>query len=277
MTGSSHKRDPHGGADPYSKLSHAQDRRRRTIPMVIGGTVVVVAICAIVAILATRSDDTDSGAAAGTGAAAAANAEQETADITVTGEPLPSMPEMAPGSYFTDTSTDKAIGMPAPSIDGSSFDGSPVKVDTGDGTPRVIVFVAHWCPHCQAEVPKIEKWLQANGLPADVELYAVATGTSDQRPNFPPSKWLQKEGWTVPTMVDDQQGTAAEAYGLSSFPFFVAVDANGKVVARTSGELEVSQFEALLAAARASGTAGTVPGSGAASPGGAAASSTVKP
>ena len=39
MTGSSHKRDPHGGADPYSKLSHAQDRRRRTIPMVIGGTV----------------------------------------------------------------------------------------------------------------------------------------------------------------------------------------------------------------------------------------------
>ena len=44
MTGSSHKRDPHGGADPYSKLSHAQDRRRRTIPMVIGGTVVVVAL-----------------------------------------------------------------------------------------------------------------------------------------------------------------------------------------------------------------------------------------
>jgi len=113
MTGSSHKRDPHGGADPYSKLSHAQDRRRRTLPMVIGGTVVVVAICALIAILATRSDDTDSGAAAGTGAAAAADAKQETAEITVTGEPLPSMPEMAPGSYFTDVSTDKAIGMPS--------------------------------------------------------------------------------------------------------------------------------------------------------------------
>ncbi|HMU79569.1 MAG TPA: TlpA disulfide reductase family protein [Microthrixaceae bacterium] len=242
MTGSSHKRDPHGGADPYSKLSHAQDRRRRTIPMVIGGTVVVVAICALVAILATRSDDTDSGAAAGTGAAAAANAEQETADITVTGEPLPSMPEMAPGSYFTDVSTDKAIGMPAPSIDGSSFDGTPVKVDTGDGTPRVIVFVAHWCPHCQKEVPAIQQWIDDGNLPKGVEIVYVSTGVAPERGNYPVSDWIEKEGVTPKVVLDDDQSAAASDYGLSGFPYFVMIDGQGKVVARGSGEIPMDVF-----------------------------------
>ena len=93
MTGSNRKRDPHGGADPYSRLSQAQERRKMTYPLVIGATVLVVALCALIAFLATRSDDDGSSAAAGTGAAAAADAKQETAEVTVTGEPLPQMPK----------------------------------------------------------------------------------------------------------------------------------------------------------------------------------------
>ena len=44
-------------------------------------------------------------------------------------------------------------------------------------------------------------------------------------------------------------------YGLSGFPFFVAVDSSGKVVERASGELTTQQFDALLAAARSGGSA----------------------
>lgn len=226
-------------------------------PWVLGGIVaVVVLVLGLVAILSTTGGKDDDGDFA------------QNRPVTVAGTALPAEP--------SDGSDDPSIGLIAPEVSGQNFEG--IDVSIGHGAPTLVVFLAHWCPHCQAEVPKIEQWLRANGMPADVQLYAVATGTSDQRPNFPPAKWLQKEGWTVPTMVDDQNGTAADAYGLSSFPFFVAVDANGKVVARTSGELELSQFEALLAAAKAGGSTGTVPGSGAASPGGAAASSTtVKP
>jgi hypothetical protein len=54
----------------------------------------------------------------------------------------------------------------------------------------------------------------------------------------------------VPTLADSDDKQAADAFGLSAFPFFVAVDASGEVVARTSGELTTEQFADLLDRAR---------------------------
>ena len=115
-----------------------------------------------------------------------------------------------------------------------------------DGRPKLVLFVAHWCPHCQREVPALASWLRSNGKPPGVYLYAVATGTTSDRPNYPPSAWLQREGWTVTTIADDGNETAADAFGLSAYPFFVAVDGSGKVVARASGELSISSLQTLL-------------------------------
>lgn len=245
MTGSNRKRDPHGGADPYSKLSQAQERKKMTYPLVIGGTILVVAVCALVAFLATRSGDDDSSAAAGTGAAAAANAKQQTADITVSGEPLPQMPETN-GQYFTDPATDKGIGLPAPKIEGESFDGSTVTVDPTDGTPKVIVFVAHWCPHCQKEVPLVQEWIDAGLVPDGVELFAVSTAVAADRPNYPPSEWIAGVGWEPPVLLDNPDQAAASAYGLGGYPFFVLIGADGKVVQRGSGEIPENDFVTLL-------------------------------
>ncbi len=245
-----------------------QSERTSRVPWIIGGVIALVLVVLVVAVALTRKSDTPVATGGGSGnPGTVVSGGLSYGTVKVTGTPLPTLTQGATGA------SDPAVGQVAPTLQGVTMSEQPITIG-GDGKPKVVMFLAHWCPHCQAEVPRIEQWLKANGMPADVQLYAVATGTSDQRPNFPPSKWLQKEGWTVPTMVDDQNGTAADAYGLSSFPYFVAVDANGKVVARTSGELEMSQFEDLLAAARSGGTTGTVPGSGAASPGGAAASST---
>jgi cytochrome c biogenesis protein CcmG/thiol:disulfide interchange protein DsbE len=113
----------------------------------------------------------------------------------------------------------------------------------------VVMFVAHWCPHCQKEVPLITAHLGGK-LPGDVDLFAVSTGVDQTAPNYPPGAWLRKENWPVPTLVDDAQGSAAKAYGLSGFPYFVVVDASGKVVDRASGEIPVEQFDALINAAR---------------------------
>ena len=51
-------------------------------------------------------------------------------------------------------------------------------------------------------------------------------------------------------LVDDQDSTAAQAYGLSGYPTFVVIDANGKVVDRQSGEKSIDQFNAMLQEAR---------------------------
>ena len=51
-------------------------------------------------------------------------------------------------------------------------------------------------------------------------------------------------------MADSDDGAAATAYGLTSFPYFVAVDGEGNVVARVSGELSTAQLDQLVTLAR---------------------------
>jgi thiol-disulfide isomerase/thioredoxin len=195
----------------------------------IGAVVVLGALGVLAIILSRSSSDTK------------VRAQMiETSAVTVTGPTLPVMNDAAAG-----TAADPALGQVAPRLAGQSFDGAMASVEPGSG-PMLVVFVAHWCPHCQREVPKIAGWAPG-GSRNGVAIRAVATGTSKDLPNYPPSAWLTNEKFDVPTMVDDADGTAANAYGLNSFPYFVALDAGGKVVARGSGELTVEQFDALLA------------------------------
>ncbi len=98
-------------------------------------------------------------------------------------------------------------------------------------------------------------WLKQGGLPAGVQLTTVATGTSADAPNYPPSAWLEKNDWPSPIMADSTHADAAAAFGLESYPYFVWVDGDGKVVGRASGELTTDQIESVVQqlAAQASG------------------------
>ena len=48
---------------------------------------------------------------------------------------------------------------------------------------------------------------------------------------------------TAPTLADDEEGTAAAAMGLSSYPFFVVVRPDGTVAERTAGDIGADEFE----------------------------------
>jgi thiol-disulfide isomerase/thioredoxin len=146
---------------------------------------------------------------------------------------------------FASTTNDAAVGRPIPEVDGRSFDGTPVRI-TADGRPKLIVFLAHWCPHCQREVPVVQAWLDAKGMPAGVDLISVATAIDPNRPNYPPDAWLAREHWEVPVIVDADNQIAAR-YGLTAFPFWVAVAADGTVAQRLTGELTPDQLDALVA------------------------------
>ena len=143
---------------------------------------------------------------------------------------------------------DSARGCTIPTAEGLDLDGEAITIGP-DGPAKLIVFVAHWCPHCQAEVPRIVEHLADTPMPDDVDLVAVSTSANPAAPNYPADAWLDDEGWTVPTL-DDVDNAAALQFGLSAFPFFVAVAAEGAVVARGSGELTMDQFDALVEAAR---------------------------
>ncbi|MEK7251689.1 MAG: hypothetical protein AAB198_00340 [Actinomycetota bacterium] len=146
--------------------------------------------------------------------------------------------------------TDLALGLPIPEVVGGNFDGDEVTI-TRDGRPKILVFLAHWCSHCQAEVPVVVDWIEAGNLPEGLDLIGIATSTASTRPNFPPSEWLEREGWALPTIVDDADFSVGNTFGLDAFPFWVFVAPDGTVAGRTSGELEpetISEIAATLLA-----------------------------
>lgn len=155
--------------------------------------------------------------------------------VTVTGTPLLPMDSATP---------DPAVGIKAPTIDGASFDGTPVSIKPGD--PTLVVLLAHWCPHCQREVPRLVQWNKDGGVPAGVKIIGIATATSSDKPNFPPSNWLTQEAFPWPIMADSAKQEAADALGLTGFPTFVMLDAEGKVLFRTSGEVEMSVLQDMI-------------------------------
>lgn len=144
---------------------------------------------------------------------------------------------------------DPAVGMTVPELSGTGVDGKPLTIGP-DGGAKVIVVMAHWCPHCRAEIPRLVEHFQDGGAPKGVSIIGVSTRVDDEAPNYPPSEWLKREGWDFPTLADSQKAEAMALLGVSSFPYFIAVDADGKVVARESGELSTESFDGLVDAAR---------------------------
>lgn len=141
-----------------------------------------------------------------------------------------------------DPATDPAIGTPAPEVAGAGFDATEVSI-TDDGNAKIILFLAHWCPHCQDEVPWVTEWLNAGNLPENVDFYSVATSIDRSRENWPPSDWLEREAWPAPVIVDDQADSVADAFGLSAYPFWVFVNADGTIAGRVSGGLSVATLD----------------------------------
>ena len=191
------------------------------------GVVAMVAVAVAVAYLASRdAEERDQ-----------SSDVPQVADVNIEGEPLPPFDGQEP---------DPAMETLAPAFAATTFDGVEVSVLPGDGTAKVIGFFAHWCPHCQRELPRMANWLAANQLPAGVEVIAVSTAVDSGRPNYPPSAWFEEEQWPAVAVRDSESNEIGDAYGLRGFPYMVAIDADGRVVARVSGELTDELWEFLL-------------------------------
>jgi cytochrome c biogenesis protein CcmG, thiol:disulfide interchange protein DsbE len=199
----------------------AKDSASR-LPVLIGIVVAVIVVAFGAAIIASRGDDADSA---------------QTGDVEVSGAALPALPEGG---------DDPAMGLLAPNVSGTDFDGSAVAIDPGDGAAKLVVFLAHWCPHCQAEVPVIAPYLAGDEKPEGLEVVAVSTAVSDARDNYPPQEWLEREGWPSPVIRDDGDNSAANAYGLTAYPYYVVIDEEGAVVGRDSGEMAIEDFDQFL-------------------------------
>ena len=164
-------------------------------------------------------------------------------DVTVTGDVLPDLP---------DSGDDPAIGLTAPVVTGADYDGNPVTIDATTDGPTMVIVLAHWCPHCNAEVPRINQLRDEGRIPDGVQIAAVSSGVSPDRPNYPPDEWITDVGWTFPVIADGPDATGgfagAGAYGTTGFPFVVLLDGDGVVVDRWAGERDITDLESALQA-----------------------------
>jgi cytochrome c biogenesis protein CcmG, thiol:disulfide interchange protein DsbE len=140
---------------------------------------------------------------------------------------------------FSSASGDVAVGQTVPTVT------SPTASIQLNGKAKILLFLAHWCPHCQAEVPVVQDWIDSGNLPGDIDLISVSSSIDPNRPNYPPNEWLEREGWTAPVIVDES-GTVANAYGLPAFPYWVFVNADGTVAGRLIGELAAIDLDRIV-------------------------------
>ncbi|MBT8192805.1 MAG: TlpA family protein disulfide reductase [Acidimicrobiia bacterium] len=188
----------------------------KTLLLWLGGAVVVIGLVAVVV--------------GGNSSSAGADHPDLQGAPVVTGESLPP---------FQSSENDPAVGSLVPEVVGADFDGTPVSIEN-NGKAKMIVFLAHWCQFCQAEVPELTDWLENNELPDNVELIAVATSIDRLAVNFPPSEWLEREGFPAPVILDSAAAEAYLAYGAGGFPFWAMVGPDGTLLARATGAGQVN-------------------------------------
>jgi len=217
-------------------MSSATKRSRSSTPAGGGGNRLVlvlvgVAIVAFVGVVAVLSAGETSDLP---------SLEDVAAPVAVEGTPI-SIP------YPEEQSApDPAVGLPSPVVTASTYD--DVEVTLGaPGQAQVLVFLAHWCPVCEQELPTLRDVVAADGVPDDVELVLVTTGLDPGRPNWPPQRWLDDAGLSgVTTVRDDIGDPLMRAFGLRAYPAWAVIDAEGTLIARRQGLLPAVGVAQLL-------------------------------
>ena len=148
-------------------------------------------------------------------------------ETTVTGDLLP--------EFAGENDDNIALGLAAPVFSAPNENSEIVSLEK-NGNAKALLFLAHWCGYCQKEVPVVQGFIDSAGVPAGVDVIAIATSIDRGRENYPPQKWLADEGWSE-TQLYDLDREIGNAYGLSAFPNWVFLDKDLNIVARRTGNL----------------------------------------
>jgi thiol-disulfide isomerase/thioredoxin len=140
-----------------------------------------------------------------------------------------------------------------PRLAGVDLAGQPYDLKQFRGRVVLVNFWATWCEPCRDEMPSLQKLREKmKGRP--FEIVAVNYGESRSRV----ASFVQKEGWTLPIVLDPDK-VAAAAWGAKGLPMSFLVDATGRVRYWTFGErdwsegLSVEAVDKLLAEAPRAG------------------------
>lgn len=210
----------------------AKQSKSLFFPIVISSLVLVMLIIVVVTIISSKEEKKK---AAGKQTSSSFSVVPASVNGTIGLDKLtPFTDEVAKG-------TDPDIGKIVPKIVTRDFDDKEVTIEPGK-KPYAIAFLAHWCSHCQREVPKLVELKSSGQIPDNVEIVAVATGTDKSRVNYPPSTWLETENWPWRVAADTSESEIGSKLGVVGYPYVIYVNADGTIFKRTSGEQDTASI-----------------------------------
>ncbi len=148
---------------------------------------------------------------------------------------------------FEQGQPDAALGVVLGEVTGTEYyTGEEMTFDPSDGVSRAWLIWAHWCPHCQREMPAVTDWYgeNADAYP-NVELVSITSAIDPSRGN-PFEPYLDELQTPFPVLVDDDS-RLADQFGLNAFPFWVFTSPDGTTVLRVAGYLEIDQVAEIFA------------------------------
>lgn len=143
------------------------------------------------------------------------------------------------------------VGQSAPNFKLQGIDKKTYNLADYKGQKAVFVeLFAIWCPHCQAEAPRIDSIyskykekgvaffdIQASPYGKDYETTHDTSAASIEDFNF----FKNTFHVTFP-ILQDQNSTTATNYGLTSYPTFYIIDKSGKVTYTNTGEVSPDEL-----------------------------------
>jgi len=146
------------------------------------------------------------------------------------------------------SATAQMVGQPAPDFSLPVFHGgdagSRIRLSALQGNVVILDFWASWCKPCQAQA-RILSALASRHSGGNVMFVGVNTADNPERAQA----FAESHQLPYPSVLDG--GEVADAYGASSLPTLVVIDAAGKVSDVTLGVLGAEEIETLIGKATA--------------------------
>ena len=134
--------------------------------------------------------------------------------------------------------TEARTGLPAPSIVGTSLDGTAIDLAAYRGHPVIVNFWASWCTPCRDEFPLFQERLDELG-PSDG---LVMLGVLYKDEPALARQFVEEVGATWPTVVDGDEALA-KAYRVVAPPQTYFIDKDGIVRGIQIGEVRPEDFD----------------------------------
>ncbi len=124
-----------------------------------------------------------------------------------------------------------------PAPDFTVYDKNDREVNLSDfrGKPTIVNFWASWCGPCKMEMPDFDEKYRALGNEINFLMVNMTDGSRETVKIA--SDFIKKEGYTFPVYYDTKSN-AAIAYSVFSLPTTYFIDADGYVVAQSTGTID---------------------------------------